>query len=69
MQTNIGSYTIKRLTLESFCKAFRNEKPMILIDLFQFLFGAPIDHFHPNVQKAFAGLENKKQISQLKLKE
>ena len=69
MQSNIGSYSIKPLSLESFCKAFLNERPMIIIDLFQFLFGAPIDHFHPHVQKAFAGLERKKQISPLKIKE
>ena len=69
MQTNIGSYSIKTLSLDSFCKAFRHERPMIIIDLFQFLFGAPIDHFHPNVQKVVAGFGSKKQISSLKVKE
>ena len=69
IKTNFGSYFIKPLTLDSFCKAFRHERPMIMIDLFQFLFGAPIDHFHPNVQKFFAGMVSKKQISSLKIKE
>jgi hypothetical protein len=65
----VASYSSKPLTLELFCKAFRNERPMIIIDLFQFLLGAPLDHFHPAIQKAFSRLANKKRISPVQPKE
>lgn len=41
---------LQPLNFGMFFKAFQGQRPHLIYDLFQFLFAAPLEHFHQHIQ-------------------